>query len=184
MRDGATLPPAWVTAGVRQLSLVLAVAGGIVLVAITVVTDLSVVGRGLIWMGLRPIPGDYEIVEAGTAFAIFCFMPWCQFNRQHAAVDIFTASFPPVVIRITDVIIDVTFAVVVTILVWRMTTGLGDKFGNGQETFILQMPVWWTYAAGMIGAVAWALVTYWCVVDSVVALVVGRDRPTAGEAGP
>jgi TRAP-type C4-dicarboxylate transport system permease small subunit len=184
MQGRAWFLPVWLTEAARRLSLVLAIAGGATLVAVTALTDLSIAGRTLIPLGFRPIPGDFELVEAGTAFAIFCFMPWCQFNRQHATVDIFTAAFPPVVVRAIDVVVDLAFAVIVTVLVWRMALGLWDKFGNGQATFILQMPVWWTYAAGMIGGLAWALITYWCLLDSVAALGTGRDPPPAGEAGP
>ena len=33
---------------------------------------------------------DYELVEAGVAFAIFAFIPLCQIYGSHATVDIFT----------------------------------------------------------------------------------------------
>ena len=175
MNDGAGLLPGWLTATVRRISLALAVAGGAVLVLITVVTDLSITGRVLIPFGLRPIQGDYEIVEAGTAFAIFAFLPWCQFNRWHATVDVFTSRLPPDVLRFIDLLVDVAFVVVITIIVWRTGIGLGDKVRNGQMTFILQMPVWWTYAAAMIGGIAWAAVSFYCLAESAMALLTRRS---------
>ena len=175
MEDGARLLPGWLTAAVRAVALALAVAGGAVLVFIVAVTDLSIAGRALIPLGLRPIQGDYEIVEAGTAFAIFAFMPWCQFNRRHASVDIFTARLPPDVLRFIDLLVDVAFVVVIAFIIWRTGIGLGDKIRNGQLTFILQMPVWWTYAVAMIGGVAWVAVSLYCLAESAVALIARRN---------
>jgi hypothetical protein len=45
----------------------LAIAGGAVLVLLTATTMVSITGRALIGIGLGPVPGDYELVEAGTA---------------------------------------------------------------------------------------------------------------------
>lgn len=184
MADGAGLLPRWMTAVAKWLSLALAVAGGVVLLVITTVTDLSIIGRALIPLGLRPIQGDYEIVEWGTAFAVFAFMPWCQFNRRHASVEIFTARLPADVLRLMDVIIDIAFAAVITFVVWRTGLGLTDKYANGQLTFILQKPVWWTYAGAMIGGVAWVAVSYYCLAESVVALITRRSIAHAESAAP
>jgi uncharacterized membrane protein YdcZ (DUF606 family) len=64
-----------------------------------------------------------------------------------------------------------------------MGVGLIGKFDNGQTTFILQMPVWWTYAGGMIGGIAWVVVSYFCLIESLAALVTGRERAPAESAG-
>lgn len=182
MADGPKLLPDWMTAAAKWISLTLAVAGGVALLVITTVTDLSIIGRALIPLGLRPIQGDYEIVEWGTAFAVFAFMPWCQFNRRHANVEIFTSRLPPDARRFIDVIIDVAFAAVITFVVWRTGLGLMDKHANGQLTFILQKPVWWTYAGAMVGGLAWVAVSYYCLAESAVALVTRRDSTRLAEA--
>jgi hypothetical protein len=49
------------------LARMMAIAGGIVLAAITVLTVVSITGRSLVPIGLAPVPGDFELVEAGTA---------------------------------------------------------------------------------------------------------------------
>ena len=60
---------------VNRLAKLLAFFGGAVLTALAFMTVLSTVGRAFVGMqiGLGPIPGDFELVEAGTAVAIFCF---------------------------------------------------------------------------------------------------------------
>ncbi|MEP4859031.1 MAG: TRAP transporter small permease, partial [Alphaproteobacteria bacterium] len=54
---------------IYALARMMAIAGGIVLAAITVLTVVSITGRSLVPFGLAPVPGDFELVEAGTAFA-------------------------------------------------------------------------------------------------------------------
>ena len=41
-----------------------------------------------------------------------------------------------------------------------------DKFSYQEMTFILRMPLWWTYAGGMLGAVGIVIVAAYCVVRS------------------
>ena len=50
-----------------------AIVGGIVLVALTIMIVVSIVGRSLIGLGLAPVPGDFELVEMGTAVAVLLF---------------------------------------------------------------------------------------------------------------
>ena len=65
---------------VYALSLLFALLGGAVLIVLTLLTVASVSGRALIPLGLGPLPGDFELVEAGVAFAVFAFLPWCQLS--------------------------------------------------------------------------------------------------------
>ena len=46
-----------------------ALLGGLVLLALIVLSVVSITGRALVPFGLAPIPGDFELVERGTAFA-------------------------------------------------------------------------------------------------------------------
>ena len=79
----------------NQLSKGLVFFGGAVLTALAFMTVLSTIGRAFVGLqiGLGPIPGDFELVEAGTAVSVFCFMSWCQLNQGHVTVDIFTNQF-------------------------------------------------------------------------------------------
>jgi TRAP-type C4-dicarboxylate transport system permease small subunit len=132
---------------VTGLARALAIIGGIVLVIITLITVISITGRAFIWAGLRPVPGDFELVEAGVGFAVFAFLPWCQLNRGHATVDIFTSFLPNQVNRHIDVLAEVLMTIAITFIAWRLWFGLQDKIRYGETTFILQYPVWWAFAA-------------------------------------
>ena len=139
------------------LARALAILGGIALVAITVLTVVSIGGRTLIWAGLKPIPGDFELVEVGTGFAVFAFLPWCQVMRGHATVDVFTSFFPASVNRVIDLVSEFLMTAVIVLIAWRLWYGLQDKIRYNETTFILQFPVWWGYAAAM-GAVVIAVI--------------------------
>lgn len=136
--------------------------GGAVLVAIAVLSVASIIGRAASGMGLGlgPIPGDFELVEAGTALAVFCFLPWCHLRRAHAAVDLFWRLYPAPMQRAIEVGIDLLMLTVWVLLVWRMGVAMLDYRVHGDTTFILRMPLWWGYAAamvpGVIGCVAYA----------------------------
>lgn len=162
--------------------MVLAFAGGVVLTAITLVTVLSITGRALIWAGLGPIPGDYELVEAGTAFAVFAFLPWCHLQRAHASVEILTMRFSATANRIIDVIVDALMLLVAAVLAWQHWLGTLDKITYAETTFILRFPIWWAYAAGLVGAVAFVVVGVYCLAVSIRALAfpaTSDDRPSA-----
>lgn len=140
-----------------------AIAGGAVLVAITAMTVVSITGRELNWLGLAPVPGDYELVEAGTAFAIFAFLPWCQMKRGHVTVDLFLARFGPRVNAAVDVVSNILMTAVAALIAWRLWLGMLDKKAYHETTFILQFPLWWAYAAAMTGAVLFAVVCLYTI---------------------
>jgi TRAP-type C4-dicarboxylate transport system permease small subunit len=135
--------------------------GGLVLTLIAVVSVLSIAGRAFSFAGLGPVPGDFELVEAGTALAVFCFLPWCHLKRSHADVSMLWHFYPKTMRRILMVLVEVLTLVVWCLLVWRMGLAMLEYRENNEVTFILQMPVWWGYAAsllpGLFGCVVYAL---------------------------
>jgi len=151
---------------VGRLARAVAIAGGSVLALVTVVTVVSVVGRALIPIGLKPVPGDFEIVQAGVLFAIFCALPITQYLRGHADVSILTDRFPPRVAAVIEFIMDVLMLLATAFILWRYTLGMIDKYLNKEMTLILHIPVWSLYAIGMVGAVSMVIVSAYCVVRS------------------
>jgi len=140
--------------------------GGVVLVALVAVTVVSIGGRILIPFGLGPVPGDFELVEAGTAFAIFAFMPWCHLNRGHATVEIFAGAFSNRANRAIDLLWNIVMLAAMALITWRFWLGTLDKMSNGESTFILQMPVWWGYMASFVAASVFVLICAFCVLRS------------------
>jgi len=151
---------------VEILARVMALAGGLVLAGLIVMTVASIIGRALIGIGLGPIPGDFEMVEIGVGFAIFAFLPWCQLNYGHARVDLFQAAMSPRLNRIIDFLSDVLMAVAAALIAWRLLLGLFDKKGYFETTFILQFPIWMAYAASAAGALVFVVVAAFCILRS------------------
>jgi len=130
-----------------------ALAGGVVLVAVTLMVVASVTGRALLDVGLGPIPGDFELVEVGIGIAIFFFLPWCYLRGGHATVDLLYMHTPPWFRTTIDTISDLTMLAIWIVLTWKLGEGMLEKREYMETTFILQMPLWWGYAFCLVGAV-------------------------------
>ncbi len=152
----------------------LAILGGIVLVAITAMTVVSITGRAFIRFGLGPVPGDFELVEAGAAFAVFAFLPWCQMNRGHATVDVFTSYLSPRANRIIDLVSEALMTFVIVLVAWRLWYGMQDKIRYNETTFILQFPVWWGFAVAMLAAAVGVLVSFFVLYIRIREAIEGR----------
>jgi len=140
--------------------------GALVLVALSIISVISIAGRALTGIGLGPVPGDFELVEAGTALAVFCFLPWCHLNRSHAAVDMLWRAYPAPMRRVLEIVADALMLVVWVLLVWRMGVATLEYRDNGETTFILQMPVWWGYAASMVPGVLGCVAYAWRLLET------------------
>lgn len=176
------------------LSRVFAYMGGLMLSALILMTCLSVMGRkandllhgmvandlfpglarGLLEAGIGSISGDFELIEAGIAFAIFAFLPLCQITGGHAAVDIFTARLPPRANRVLGAVIEVVFAAVMVLIAVQLGAGMLSKLRSGQTTFLLQFPLWWAYALSLTGAAVAALIAVYMAVVRMVEAVQNR----------
>jgi TRAP-type C4-dicarboxylate transport system permease small subunit len=167
--------------GVYGLARYVAIAGGVVLTAIVIITVLSVVGRAFIWAGLGSIRGDYELVEAGVGFAIFAFLPWTHLTRGHAVVSVFTDFLSARANAWIMVVSDALMLAIAAFIAWRHWLGTVDKFNYGETTLLLRMPLWWAYAAGMVGAAVFVVVAVYVLVRSVrEALSDNPPHPTQG----
>jgi len=129
----------------------------------------------LLGLGIGPVTGDFELVEAGIAFTIFAFLPLCQITGSHASVDIFTARWPDRANRWRQMLTDVVFAGVLVLIAVQLAAGTASKLSTGQTTFMLQFPLWWAYALSLVGAGVAALVSLYIAGMRVVELVQGRD---------
>lgn len=151
---------------VYSVSRMLAWFGAFVLSLLAVISVVSIIGRALTFAGLGPVPGDFELVEAGTALAVFCFLPWCHLKRAHADVAMLWHVYPPAMRRFLFVLIEVMTLVVWCLLVWRMGLAMLEYRENNEVTFILQMPVWWGYAASLLPGLFGCVVYAWRLVET------------------
>ncbi|WP_316857832.1 TRAP transporter small permease subunit [uncultured Cohaesibacter sp.] len=178
----------------ERIARLMAVVGGLVLVALILLTCLSVVGRSLntighsaaleaisqglanllLGTGVGPINGDFELVEAGIAFVIFAFLPVCQIYSSHATVDVFTSLLSNKTNRYIKAFWEVLFCLLMLLITWRLFVGMENKMEYGETTYLLQFPVWWAYAASFAAAVLASIVSVYCAVARLAELVSGR----------
>ena len=163
----------------------LALLGGVVLAGVAAMTVVSVIGRALVGYGLGPVPGDFELVQIGCAIAVFSFMPWCQLNRGHVTVDLIVERLPGRVQRGLRVLGEVALLTLAILIARQLGLGMVEKFcadpGDPvfgwlwpilgiaepycwvEATYELNMPVWWGYGLGLLGAGVFALTAAWSV---------------------
>jgi len=151
---------------VYELSRYLAWVGGAVLTFLSALSVVSITGRSLSFAGLGPVPGDFELIEAGTALAVFCFLPWCHLRRSHADVGMFWHLYPKPVRHGLALLADFLMLAIWIVLVWRMGVAMLEYRENGEVSFILQMPVWWGYAASYVPALFGCVVYFWRLLES------------------
>ncbi|MCT4559728.1 MAG: TRAP transporter small permease [Pelagimonas sp.] len=179
---------------VLWVSRAMALLGGVVLAGLITMVCLSIMGRTIndlahaaldaqvltalsqwvIDTGISAIRGDFELVEAGMAFCIFAFLPWCQVTAGHASVDVLAARLPGAMRRGLEAAIAVLFAVALVLVAMQLDLGMERKIRSGQTTQLLQMPIWWAYAVSLCGAVLSAAVAIYLAFWRVVEAIMGR----------
>jgi TRAP-type C4-dicarboxylate transport system permease small subunit len=142
----------------------LALAGGLLLVGVLVMTVVSVAGR---YLFNAPIPGDYEITELACGVAVFAFLPYCQLNRANIVVEFFTARLGNRSKRVLDTVHSLVFTVVAVLMAWRLAVGGLSKMADGQTTLYLGIPIYWGYFPAVVGAVMLCVVCVWIFVVGV-----------------
>ena len=162
---------------IHTLARACALLGGIVLMCLVILMSTSIVMRSF---GLGEILGVYEILEAGVGFAIFAFFPICQFYGGHATVDVFTSALPKRFNVALMAIWEIVLTAAIIFVSFRLYAGMERYLGNGETTLFLQFPVWWGYAASMIGAVIASLTGIYCSFTRVREAVGGRTILPAG----
>ncbi len=168
---------------VSAVASTLALLGGLLLLALVVMSVVSITGRALVGVfdffpfdRLGPVPGDFEMVEAGCAVAVCAFLPWCQLNRGHVTVDVFVAAAGDRAKAVLALVGNALMTIAAAVIAWRLQLGLEDKLSYGETTMILQMPVWYGYAGAVVGLWTFAATSLYTVWRSVNEVAAGRER--------
>jgi len=187
---------------IKKLAHAMAVLGGLVLITLILLVCTSVLGRSVgtvlhgafmqtnftdfsnwaLGVGIGAINGDFELVEAGVAFAIFAFLPLCQLSGSHATVDVLTSKLSLRSNQVLKMISECLFALVLGLIAWRLFAGMEAKQRYGETTFLLQFPIWWAYAASFLGAALAALVSIYMAIIRILEALSGKELLTENES--
>jgi TRAP-type C4-dicarboxylate transport system permease small subunit len=127
-----------------------AIAAGVLLTVVTLMTCVSLLGRNLIGTS---IVGDFELSGAAAGAAIALFMPWCQLQRGNIIVDFFTAKAGERTIAGLDRFGALLLGLTMALLAWRTTLGGINAWKSGSGTMLIGFPEWIVYA-GMVPPLA------------------------------
>ena len=126
----------------ERVSFVFAVAAGLILIAMALMSVYSILGR---WLFSSPLLGDYEMVQMMSAMAVSLTLPYTQWARGHVIVDFFTVKATDNVKRVLDISAYTLMALLSGVLTWRLAVGLQDYLGNFDASMMLGLPTWWGY---------------------------------------
>lgn len=139
--------------GVEKLTGAVALAGGLLTLAVACLATASVVMR---WLFNAPIDGDFEYVKMATAVAVFAYLPYTQARRGNIMVDTFTGWLPAGARNLLDVTWDIVFALLVGYLTYCLVNGALGMLASGETTMQRQLVLWPSIAlcAALSGLVA------------------------------
>jgi TRAP-type C4-dicarboxylate transport system permease small subunit len=142
----------------RRTAHFFALVGSAVAVLTGVMTVDSVVGRALF---TAPVQGDVELTQFGIALAISLGLPWCQLRGANIIVDFFTQKSSPRTQRWLDGMGALLLAVMCALLAWRTAVGAVAVKQAGEQSMILELPMWWAYASLAPGLLLTACIALW-----------------------
>ena len=125
--------------GLLALTKGVAIAGGLVFVALVVMEIVSIVGRKLF---AAPVPGDVEILQMCAAFASATFFAYCHLMGGDVKVDFFTHNLRPARVALLDAFGSLLIGLFGALLAWRTGAGALNLKDVGETSAVLGWPVW------------------------------------------
>jgi TRAP-type C4-dicarboxylate transport system permease small subunit len=153
----------------RVLCRASAVAGGVALIGIALMTLASVVGR-VLWSS--PIQGDVEMVQLACAVGLACFLPYTQWQGGNIIVDFFTTWASRRTQQRLDALGALLVGAVAGLLCWRTGVGAIAAHADQETSMLMSIPIWIPYA----------LMTPGLALTAVVSLYIASQHLTAGDA--
>lgn len=148
----------------ERVVLAWALAGGVILLAIVLVTVTNVgawtIDRVARAFGahVSGLPGYEDFVRLAIGAAALMFLPVCQLRRGHIVVEVFTGVFPPGLRRALDGAWQVLTVAAALFLAYWMWAGMLETYRDGALSRVLGWPEWPFYLPGVVSLVLWALV--------------------------
>jgi TRAP-type C4-dicarboxylate transport system permease small subunit len=149
----------------EKLAVWWAILGGVVLLAIVLVTATNVGAFGLDKIArlfgatVSGLPGYEDFVRLAISGAALMLFPYCQLKRGHVAVDLFVNMTPRPVRRALDAVSLIAMAALALFLAYWMVLGLLETRADGALSRVLGWPEWPFYLPGIASLVLWAAIT-------------------------
>lgn len=151
-------------AAIRRAAEIWAIAGGVMLLAIVLVTSANAGAfaadrAARLWGGtVAGLPGYEDFVRLVIGCAALMFFPYAQSRRGHVAVDIFVGYLPAGLRRVLErawLLVTIALAL---FLAWWMWSGMLRARSDALVTGVLGWPDWPFFLPGILSLVLWAAV--------------------------
>lgn len=116
----------------------LSIAGGLLFVALVVMSIVSIVGRKLI---SAPVPGDVEVLQMVAAAASASFFAYCHMSRGDVRVDFFTSRASDRLVHALDTLASTLVGLFGLVLTWRVWAGAKGALASLESSAVLGWPV-------------------------------------------
>jgi TRAP-type C4-dicarboxylate transport system permease small subunit len=126
----------------ETLAKLCAIAAGVLLTGITLMTCVSVIGRNTTGWTLV---GDFELSGSAAGAAIALFLPWCQVRRGNIIVDFFTNKAAQGTQDRLDRLGALLLALVMALMAWRSAVGGLNAWKSQAGSMMLGFPEWVVY---------------------------------------
>jgi TRAP-type C4-dicarboxylate transport system permease small subunit len=114
-------------------------AGGLVFIAIVVMSIVSIVGRKLF---SAPIEGDMELLMMGAAVGSAAFLPVCELDDHHIKVDALTTWMSERGRALLDVLAHGLLTLASGVITWRSALYTVECYENMEVSTLLLVPLW------------------------------------------
>jgi TRAP-type C4-dicarboxylate transport system permease small subunit len=121
---------------------------GLFLAAMMVLTGTDVTLRYFL---NRPIPGSYEITEYMMPVIVAFGLAFCQLEKEHVQVDLFTSLLPKRLQRLCKIGAHLLMATVYGVIAWQTSVRARELMVSGQYSEVLYIPIYpfvWVVCAG------------------------------------
>lgn len=135
-----------------------AIAAGLLLTIITLMTCVILVGRNT---HLFSLAGDFELTGVATGAAVALFMPWCQIRRGNIIVDFFTAKASDRTNQNLDRLGALILGACMALLAWRTSLGGWNAWTTQSGTMMLGFPEWIVYVFMVPPLALTAVIGFW-----------------------
>ena len=138
-----------------KLSRLCAFCGGMILIALVLVSCVSIIGRLFF---SAPLNGDFELIQMGSALAVFSFFPWAHIRRGHIRIEFFLARSSPSLRALLDGAADALFCLLSMTMTVYLALGGYSAYLNNEQTAVLALPLWWGFVAPVLSMALLSLV--------------------------
>ncbi len=161
-----------------------AVLGGVLFAVVVLVTVVNVsgfvlnAGARLFDRTVPGLPGYEDAVSMFVGLGALLMLPWCQLQRGHVSVDLFTGLMSERALDRLTRITDALMGCLAAFLSGMMAKGMLGYLADGLRTPVLEWQIWPFMLPGIVALALWAVAAF----TLALAPIDAQEAPARGTA--